>query len=58
MWLTELRSCVKVEVAAQVSPSIIVLTVCVDVKQHQEKKKKKKCSLLHTDEHKSEQFTS
>ena len=30
----ELRSCVKVEVAVLGSPSLIVLTVSVDVKQH------------------------
>ena len=32
--MSELRSCVKVEVAAMGSPSLIVLTVSVDVKQH------------------------
>ena len=32
--LQELRSCVKVEVAVQGSPFLIVLTVSVDVKQH------------------------
>ena len=32
--MTELRSCVKVEVAVLGSPSLIVLTVSVDVKQH------------------------
>ena len=31
---TELRSCVKVEVAVLGSPSLIVLMVSVDVKQH------------------------
>ena len=31
--LSELRSCVKVEVAVLDSPSLIVLTVSVDVKQ-------------------------
>ena len=31
---TELRSCVKVEVAVLGSPSLIVLKVSVDVKQH------------------------
>ena len=31
--LSELRSCVKVEVAVLVSPSLIVLMVSVDVKQ-------------------------
>ena len=31
---TELRSCLKVEVAVLGSPSLIVLTVFVDVKQH------------------------
>ena len=31
---TELRSCVKVEVAVLGSPALIVLTVSVDVKQH------------------------
>ena len=30
----ELRSRVKVEVAVLSSPSLLVLTVCVDVKQH------------------------
>ena len=30
----ELRSCVKVEVAVLGSPSLVVRTVCVDVKQH------------------------
>ena len=38
----ELRSCVKVEVAVVGSPSVIVLMVSVDVKQHVKKKKKKK----------------
>ena len=33
----ELRSCVKVEVAVLGSPSLISLTVCVDVKQHERK---------------------
>ena len=37
-----LRSCVKVEVAVLGSPSLIVRTVSVDVKQHFKKKKKKK----------------
>ena len=32
--LSELRSCVKVEVAVLCSPSLIVLVVSVDVKQH------------------------
>ena len=32
--LIELRSCVKVDVAVLGSPSLIVLTVSVDVKQH------------------------
>ena len=32
--VSELRSCVKVEVAVQGSPSIISLVVSVDVKQH------------------------
>ena len=31
---SELRSCVKVEVAVLGSPSLIVLKVSVDVKQH------------------------
>ena len=31
---SERRSCVKVEVAVLGSPSLIVLVVCVDVKQH------------------------
>ena len=31
---SELRSCVKVEVDVLVSPSLIILTVSVDVKQH------------------------
>ena len=31
----EVRSCVKVEVAVLGSPSLISLTVCVDVKQHE-----------------------
>ena len=31
---SELRSCVKVEVAVLGSPSLIVSTVSVDVKQH------------------------
>ena len=31
---SELRSCVKVEVAVLGSPPLIVLTVSVDVKQH------------------------
>ena len=31
---SELRSCVKVEVAVLGSPSLIVLMVSVDVKQH------------------------
>ena len=31
---SELRSCVKVEVVVLDSPSLIVLTVSVDVKQH------------------------
>ena len=31
---TELRSCVKVEVAVLGSPSLIVFMVSVDVKQH------------------------
>ena len=35
-----LRSCVKVEVAVLGSPSLIVRTVSVDVKQHLKKKKK------------------
>ena len=35
-----LRSCVKVEVAVLGSPSVIVLMVSVDVKQHLKKKKK------------------
>ena len=34
---SELRSCVKVEVAILGSPSLIVLAVSVDVKQHQKK---------------------
>ena len=33
-WPTELRSRVKVEVAVLDSPSLLVLTVSVDVKQH------------------------
>ena len=33
--LKKLRSCVKVEVAVLGSPSLIVLMVSVDVKQHQ-----------------------
>ena len=32
--VTELRSCVKVEVAVLGSPSLIVLMVSMDVKQH------------------------
>ena len=32
--LTELRSCVKIEVAVLGSPSLTVLMVSVDVKQH------------------------
>ena len=32
--LSEVRSCVKVEVAVLGSPSLIVLTVSVNVKQH------------------------
>ena len=32
--ITELRSCVKVEVAVLGSPSLTVLMVAVDVKQH------------------------
>ena len=39
---TELVSCVKVEVAVLGSPSLIIPTVYVDVKQHLKKKKKKK----------------
>ena len=35
----QLRSCVKVEVAVLSSPSVIFLTVSVDVKQHSLKKK-------------------
>ena len=31
---SELRSCVKVEVSVMGSPSLIVLTVSVDVKRH------------------------
>ena len=31
---TELRSCVKIEVAVLGSPSLIVRTVSVDIKQH------------------------
>ena len=38
--ISELRSCVKVEVDVLGSPSIIVLMVSVDVKQHLKKKKK------------------
>ena len=34
LFVSELRSCVKVEVAVLGSPSLIVLTVSVDVKQH------------------------
>ena len=34
MGLIELRSCVKVEVAVLGSPSLIILVVSVDVKQH------------------------
>ena len=34
LWLAEFRSCVKVEVAVLGSPSLIVLMVSVDVKQH------------------------
>ena len=34
---TELRSCVKVEVAVLGSPSLVVLMVSVDVKQHLKK---------------------
>ena len=34
LFATELRSCVKVEVAVLGSPSLIVLMVSVDVKQH------------------------
>ena len=41
---TELRSCVKVEVAVLVSPSLLVLMVSMDVKQHFEKEKRKKMS--------------
>ena len=33
-YLSELRSCVKVEVAVLGSPSLLVLTVPADVKQH------------------------
>ena len=33
-YCSELRSCVKVEVAVLGSPSLISLTVSVDVKQH------------------------
>ena len=33
-YITELRSCVDVEVAVLGSPSLIVLIVSVDVKQH------------------------
>ena len=33
-WLSELGSCVKVEVDVLGSPSLIVLIVSVDVKQH------------------------
>ena len=33
-YLSELRSCVKVEVAILGSPSLIILMVSVDVKQH------------------------
>ena len=32
--LSELRSCVKVEVAVLGSPTLIILMVTVDVKQH------------------------
>ena len=32
--MTELRSCVKLEVSVLGSPSLIVLMVSVDVKQH------------------------
>ena len=32
--LAELKSCEKVEVAVLVSPSLIVLMVSVDIKQH------------------------
>ena len=34
MFLSEIKSCVKVEVAVLGSPSLIVRTVSVDVKQH------------------------
>ena len=34
MFVTELRSCVKVEVAILGSPSLISLMVYVDIKQH------------------------
>ena len=34
--MSDLRSCVKVEVAVLGSPSLIVLTVSVDAKQHTE----------------------
>ena len=38
---SQLRSCVKVEVAVLGCPSLIVLMVSVDIKQHLKKKKKK-----------------
>ena len=34
LFVTELRSCVKVKVAVLCSPSLIILMVSVDVKQH------------------------
>ena len=36
----ELRSCVKEEMGTLTSPSLIVRTISLDVKQHQKKKKK------------------
>ena len=40
--VSELRSCVKIEVAVLGSPSLIVHMVSVDAKQHLKKKKKRK----------------
>ena len=39
--VTELRSCVKVEVDVLDSLSLIVQTVCVDVKQHRRRTRRK-----------------
>ena len=46
---SELRSCVKVEVAVLGSPSLIVLIVSVDVKQHWRRRRRKRIASFRSD---------